>query len=65
MSHANLTDILAYVAGKLSEEDSFSLETHVARCFECAKRVRAHYIIRGRFDELWDSLSVKRIAEEY
>jgi len=65
-----LETILAYVKGTLSEEKCFELESHLAECDECAKRVRAHRFLlqsvhQGQFDHIWDSWTASRHAEEY
>lgn len=62
--HIKTEEILAYVAGKLRDEEAFMVETHLATCAECAKRVNAHYLIRDHFDELWETWTAKRHIEE-
>jgi hypothetical protein len=62
--HIKTEEILAYVAGKLRDKEAFMVETHLATCAECAKRVNAHYLIRDHFDELWETWTAKRHVEE-
>lgn len=64
MTHLSIDEILAYVAGSMSEEDAFGCERHFAECEECGRRVHAYYGLRESFDELWDSWTAKTHARE-
>ena len=64
MQHLTIEEILAYVANRLTEEESFAVENHLAECQECVTTVHHYHIIRERFDELWDSWTARRHAEE-
>lgn len=63
MIHLNLERILAYVAEKMDYEELLDTEEHLSRCAECAKRVRAHRIIRTHFDELMEGWTARSHAE--
>jgi len=62
MNHLTLENALAYIAGKVTEEESFQIETHLADCDECARRVYSYNIIKENFDEIWDSWTAKEHA---
>lgn len=62
MKHLDLPEILAYVAEQVSEEAGFEVETHLAVCPECARKVRAHFYIRDHFDELWSKWTAREHA---
>jgi hypothetical protein len=63
MHHLNLERILAYVAEKMDYEELLDTEEHLSRCAKCAKRVRAHRIIRTHFDELMQGWIARSHAE--
>jgi len=64
VEHPNKKDILAYVSDRLSEEDSFHIEMHLADCDECAEMVHQYNLLRENPDEIWESLSVQNLAED-
>ena len=64
MEHLTIEDILAYAADTLPQKDIFRVEVHLAECEECARRVDDHVVIRERFDEVWNSWTVKKHAQE-
>ena len=64
MKHPSKEDLLAYVSDRLSEEDSFRLEMHIADCDECAKTAYQYNLLRDNPDEIWDSLSVQNLAKD-
>lgn len=64
MNHISTKDLLSYVAGKLTDEECFDVETHLGGCADCAKRARAHYYIRENVDELIDNWSAAQHARE-
>lgn len=64
MTHIKTSDILAYISGNVSEGDSFRLETHLADCDECAKKVSRLNYIRENFDDIWDSLTAENLAKD-
>ena len=55
MQHVDTFEILAYVSGKMGEEESARMEIHCAECEACAKKVSAHFMIRDHFDTVFDS----------
>lgn len=63
MDHLSIERALAYVAGKVTEEESFWIETHLADCDECARRIYNYNIIKENFDEIWDSWTAKSHAQ--
>lgn len=64
MEHLTSDDIIDYICGKMSEGDSFQLETHLADCDKCAERVFLYNILRENFDEIWDSLSLQNLVKD-
>ena len=62
MRHLEFSEILAYVADKMSEEASLAVDTHLAACDDCARRVRAHFKISEQFDELWNKWTAREHA---
>lgn len=64
MDHLKTESIIEYITDKMSEGDSFRLETHLADCDECAEKVYRLNHIRENFDEVWDSLSAENLARD-
>jgi len=64
MKHLTIEEILAYIAGNISEEESFRVDHHLADCRECVGRVHAYGRMRENFDDLWESWTVKDHARE-
>lgn len=64
MKHLDEENIIAYISDKLSEGDSFRLETHLADCDKCAEKVYHYNMIRENFDEIWDSLSLQNLVKD-
>lgn len=63
--HLEAKQIVAYAAGVMEDAQAREIETHLAGCRECSGRVKAHYFIRERFDELWTTWTAKSHAEDF
>ncbi len=63
--HPSFEQILGYVSGRMTDEESFALETHIATCPDCARRAKAHFFIKQHVDDLWGSWTATRHAEEF
>jgi hypothetical protein len=59
-----MNEVLAYVAGKTKEENSYKFELHLAECSECARRVNIYYNMKENFDKIWDSWTGSDAAAE-
>jgi len=65
MNHLSLNQIRIYLSDELSLEDRLDIETHIAECLHCARRVHALYSARINFEELWDSWTLSSHAAEF
>ncbi len=61
--HLDRKKILAYVAGVLSDEKCFEIDSHLAKCEQCAKRVKGFYHLRTNPDNIFKRGSPKKLAE--
>jgi hypothetical protein len=52
--------ILAYAAGRASEEEQIVVDEHVCLCMVCSARVRALLSLREDFDSVWDTWTAAR-----
>lgn len=64
MEHLDSETLCAYVAQNLAEEDAFAADCHLGTCPDCARRVKAHYALKGNFDALWDSWTAREHGRE-
>jgi hypothetical protein len=55
VEHPELEDILDYVGDRMSEEDLFLFESHLADCDQCIERVRAHTYLSTHLEELFET----------
>jgi len=65
LSHLDDEHLVAYLADRLSYEDTLLADIHLADCQRCAQRVKASRAARTRFDQLWSSWTARQHAADF
>ena len=55
MSHLTLKKMQAYVRDDVTEDEAMRAEVHMATCDLCAGKVRRCFLIKEKFEEVWES----------
>jgi hypothetical protein len=65
MDHLNADQIRAYVADEMAYNECLADEIHLATCETCSRRVNALFSIKGNFEQIWNTWTAKKHAEEF
>lgn len=53
MKHLDTSEIIDFVSGKATTDNSLKAKQHLVVCEECSLRVKAHHHIRNNFGQVW------------
>lgn len=60
MKHLDTSEIIDFVSGKATTDNSLKARQHLRVCEECSLRAKAHNYIRNNFDQVWSAWTSRK-----
>ena len=65
MHHLDEDVLQRYVSHSVSDQERLEVDSHLADCADCARRVQASFYLQRRFDPLWDEWTAAEHGRAY